>query len=230
MPQTSKKTNKTFSPQEEGEKGLDADDRLDELWTIEIESLPLTTDSNLTTQTNRIWQTKATYQVPMRLLACGERKCEHFATLFASDNFAEAQSRTSRIQLHELAFKAFPTMLDFIGGDPNSKLTITTETAIALYHLGGYFDNKALRNEAEHFWRKDVTYQYEMLHNYYEHAQCFREDAVLDALKDRMHSLIIYDGGSLPPIVTRPTQSSGFQSSRSFPIKWTWKDFTVLQD
>lgn len=208
MPRTRKarkETKKTSSPQE---KGLDPDDSsLDEVWTIEIEPLPLNIDGDVPTK--RIRQTKATYQVPKRLLACGERKCQYFATLFANDNFAEAQSRTSRIQLHKHAFKAFPAMLDFIGGDPKSELTITTESAVALYHLGGYFDdNKALRNKAEQFWRKDVVQQpYEMLHIYYEHAKCFHEDAVLDALKDRMglflHSLTFDEPDSLPPIITK---------------------------
>lgn len=211
MPRTHKNIKKKISFSQEEEKGLDDyslsfdelsqekgldgfSHSLEEVWTIEIEPLPLTTDGDPITQTKhirRIRQTKAIYEVPMRLLACGDRKCGYFATLFATDSFADAQSRTSRIQLHELAVKAFPAMLDYIEGNPTSKLTITTESAIALYHLGGYFDNKALRSEAEQFWRKDVTEQpYEKIHIYYEHARCFQEDTVMDALKDLMNLFV----------------------------------------
>jgi hypothetical protein len=53
------------------------------------------------------------YNVRKCVLADGPRRSEYFVRLFENDgNFAEAQDKTSRIELNELQAKAFPEFLD----------------------------------------------------------------------------------------------------------------------
>jgi hypothetical protein len=103
-------------------------------WTLLISYE--TTDENekeSTTKTDEYHLHKAT-------LAVGLRKSEYFARLFkAGGRFAESSSNTSRISLTKLEAKAFPHLLDYLYS-VDADLEISTETATALHHLGGYFE------------------------------------------------------------------------------------------
>ncbi len=108
-----------------------------------------------------------TYHVHKTFLAHGPRRCEYFVKLMRNeDRFRENQTKTSRIELHPLAAKTFPVLLDFVYGYDHS---ITTETASAFRYLGGYFGVNATQNFFLCFVRKDISLA--NLHVYYSHAQ-----------------------------------------------------------
>jgi BTB/POZ domain len=69
--------------------------------------------------------------------------------------FSEAQDNTSRIELNELAAKAFPEFLDYVYM-PGQKMEFKTENATALYSLAKYFDVQRLRYGAKQFFRQDL--------------------------------------------------------------------------
>jgi BTB/POZ domain len=54
-----------------------------------------------------------TYHVHKYVLATGPRRSEYFVRLFRH-GFAESHNSTSRIELDEIAAKAFPVLLDFL--------------------------------------------------------------------------------------------------------------------
>jgi len=59
-------------------------------------------------------KTHSTYHTHRVTLSLGSKKSEYFERLFQSENFVEQKTRTSRIELDELAAQAFPVMLDFM--------------------------------------------------------------------------------------------------------------------
>jgi len=85
-------------------------------WTIEIVSETTTEGGKVTTKTD-------TYHVHKHVLSTGPRKSEYFTRLFQNEGrFAESQSKCSRIELHELAAKAFPAFLSFLYAPEIKKL------------------------------------------------------------------------------------------------------------
>jgi hypothetical protein len=108
-----------------------------------------------------------TYHVHKTFLAHGPRRSEYFCKLLSSeDRFKRNQMNTSRIELHPLAAKAFPVLLDFVYGFDHS---ITTETAPAIRYLGECFEIRATRKFFSGFFKKDISLA--NLHVYYSHAQ-----------------------------------------------------------
>jgi hypothetical protein len=72
------------------------------------------------------------YHVHKCILASGSRKSGYFIKLFSNGGrFAEAQNSTSRIELKEIAAKAFHDFLDYLYW-ANSSPNMTTENATAL--------------------------------------------------------------------------------------------------
>ena len=131
-------------------------------WTIEIVTLDQIT----------------TYHVHKAHLAAGAYKSEYFRRLFQGNHFAESQSNTSRIELHELAANAFPDLLNYLY-TMERPLNIHTENATALYHLGHYFEMRRLRWEAKQFWSNDLTVKTCAL--YYEHATLLHDEKIHQA-------------------------------------------------
>jgi hypothetical protein len=113
------------------------------------------------------------------VLSVGSRKSECFTRLFQNDNFQESQSRTSHVDLHEIAADAFPAMLDHVCKQ-TSELIIDTKTAVSLHHLGQNFEIWRLRWEVKQFWQNDLDLS--NCHVYHEHACIFQDDKVLKAV------------------------------------------------
>jgi len=131
-------------------------------WTIEV-----TVNSKL----------HSTYHVHKCMLSVGSG---YFSRLFGtSKSFSETQNNKSSIDVHELAAKAFPVMLDFLyflWGDGESP--IIDNNCTALYYLGAYFEIRRLRKEARRYrkysmrscWPKPFSL-------YYEHAKIFHDES-----------------------------------------------------
>lgn len=111
----------------------------------------------------------------------------YFDRLIKSAHYRESADQTSRIELHELAAKAFPAMLDYVyGGD----LLIETDSASALYHLAQYFEVRLLRRDAKRFWTEDLCL--ESCATYCEHAQIFHDDKLLSAVAALCAKVILF--------------------------------------
>ncbi|CAB9512037.1 nervous system development [Seminavis robusta] len=120
-----------------------------------------------------------TYHVHKATLACGDRKSEYFDRLFQNgDKFPEGQQSTSRIELHLMAAKAFPDMLDYLY-DHSKELNISTGTAASLYHLGEYFEIHQLKCDALEFIKKAPLTIYDVI---VEHAMKFHNDTIIEAI------------------------------------------------
>lgn len=121
-----------------------------------------------------------TYHVHKYMLGCGARRSNYFAKLFRNGtSFKEGTSNTSLIDLDALAAEAFPSLLDYVY-EPNLVLKITTENAVALLHLGEYFEMKHLRRDALFFCKKAISLK--NVDTYYEHATAFHNEAILDSI------------------------------------------------
>lgn len=109
-----------------------------------------------------------TYHVHKVILAKGPRRSEYFFRLFRDGGrFAESETATSRIDLVEIAAKAFPQLLDYMYSI-DGKQEVTTENASALPWLGQYFEMRRLRWDALQFCINDLSAQ--TCGTYYEHA------------------------------------------------------------
>ena len=92
--------------------------------------------------------------------------------------FIELQTNTSCIELEELAAIAFPYMLDYIYS-MDHVLDVTTQTATALYYLGGYFELRSLRWDAKQFWLRDMDST--TCGTYYEHSKILQQERIQQA-------------------------------------------------
>lgn len=118
-----------------------------------------------------------TYHVHKVILAKGPRRSEYFFRLFRDGGrFAESETATSRINLVEIAAKAFPQLLDYLYSI-DGKLEITTENATALHWLGQYFEVRRLRWDALQFCINDMSPQ--TCGTYYEHALLVQNHKIL---------------------------------------------------
>jgi len=131
-------------------------------WTIETASLSVDQKT-----------THSIYHVHKTALSVGPKRSEYFERLFQSDNFAEQQTRTSRIELDEVAAKAFPAMLDFLYSWDESP-DISHENSVALHYLGRYFEIRSLRKQVRKFWKNEM--ESDMLGLYYEPSKIFRDE------------------------------------------------------
>ena len=141
-------------------------------WTIEVsyqqQAKKKKARGSAASNTNNTMKTDI-YHVHKANLASGPRRSEYFVKLFQDGGrFAESSQKTSRIELDEIAAKVFPQLLDYVYS-VEAPLEISTESATALYHLGGYFEMRRLRWEAKQFWQKDMTSA--NCGMYYEHSQ-----------------------------------------------------------
>ena len=89
------------------------------------------------------------YHVHRNMLSIGPKRCDYFARLFKNNKgnnkgggsgsgFKENRSKISRVQLHPLAAKAFPILLDYLYSWDDT-LDVTCKNAAALRFLGTYF-------------------------------------------------------------------------------------------
>ena len=146
-------------------------------WTIEL-SRSSTTERD---QAQRFRQSHV-FVVPMRILARGERKCGYFARLFESGTFSESQTKTSHLQVDQLAITAFPQMLDYMS-DESTPLSITTETATALYYLADYFENDTLGSHVEEFLKSDIALANSGM--YYKHSKALQTETITEMIAAR---------------------------------------------
>jgi len=121
-----------------------------------------------------------TYHVHKMVLSVGSKKSDYFCRAFQTKNVKEWQEKTSRIELHPLAAKAFPVMLDYLYG---KNLRISHENAAPLYHLGDYFGIQPLRNTAQRYW--ETTMRLEHCGVYYEHAKIFDQEDLMTCVAVR---------------------------------------------
>jgi len=139
-------------------------------WTIEIVEANATGgEDDGTTRASRV------YNVHKNVLSVGPKKSLYFERLFQNKNFAESDSKTSRIELEKLAAKAFPTLLDYLYSQEH-KLELTTDNASALSFLGQYFEMHRLRWEASRFCKNDMSL--ETVATYYQHAKIFLDEKI----------------------------------------------------
>ena len=147
-------------------------------WTIEIFSEESTTSTTLETSTEN---ETMKFHVHKVVLAVGPKKSLYFQRIFQNDNFQETDTQASRIQLHALAARAFPEMLDYLySTEPQEealKSIITTENATALHHLAQYFDIPLLRADVMLFCTKDLNISNCSM--YYEQAKLFNDESLL---------------------------------------------------
>jgi BTB/POZ domain len=137
-------------------------------WTIEIVSKTEADDCEAKGKA-------ATYHVHKFFLACGLRSSDYFERLFRNKHFREAESSSSRIELHTLAADAFPLLLDYVYGHKHV-LSIDCNSATALHFLGDYFEIPALRMDALQFVIKDMTL--ENVVTFYSHAVVLSDNVV----------------------------------------------------
>jgi len=127
---------------------------------------------------------QSTYHVHKAVLSAGGKTSEYFACLFSNTNLKEHESQTSRIDLEDLAAKAFPVMLDYLYQPwrdiAHSDLTL--ENSVALHYLGRYFEVCGLRKTVRNFWRRKMTMHswsttsnVDALGMLYEHAKLFND-------------------------------------------------------
>jgi len=158
-------------------------------WTIEIVTKETDKDGKVSTKTG-------VYHVHKHVLATGPRKSEYFARVFhEGGRFAESKSNTSRIELHEIAARAFPDVLDYVYAGER-QLNVSTMNAAALHYLGGYFEMRRLRWEAKQFWKKDLGIK--TCGRYYCHAKIFEDEKILKAAAKTYADSILQVDASLP--------------------------------
>jgi len=138
-------------------------------WTLEISSTELSSNGERK-------EKRQTYHVHKNILSVGPKKSLYFERIFLSLNFAESETKTSKIELNEAAAKAFPFMLDFLYSRED-KLELSTENATALHFLGQYFEIHRLRWETARFCKIDISM--DNLVAYYEQGKLFHADAIL---------------------------------------------------
>lgn len=88
-----------------------------------------------------------TYHVHKVIIAAGEHKCNYFAHVCRSKNFAESETQTSTVELPSLLAEALPLLLDYVYGRGLPQKF--ANQAVSLYHLAQYFDNEPLMNKVK---------------------------------------------------------------------------------
>ncbi|GKY93353.1 hypothetical protein MPSEU_000302900 [Mayamaea pseudoterrestris] len=130
------------------------------------------------------------YHVHKCHLISGSCKSNYFSRLFSEGGrFAESQNGTSRIELHELAAKAFPSFLDYMYCSDHH-LPLDTENATAYSFLSKYFDMPQLRIKVKAFWKKDVR-QKKACEIYYEHAFLLNESKIHRAAAEHCRNYLM---------------------------------------
>lgn len=124
-------------------------------------------------------QVATCYSVHRSVLSVGAKTSGYFVRIFQNENFAESRTKVSYIELHELAARAFPAMLDYLYS-PSDALDIAHDNAAALHHLGQYFGIASLRKRARQFWKDSMTIA--QCGTYYGHAKIFQDDKLVQAV------------------------------------------------
>ena len=162
-----------------------------------------------------------TYHIHKMVLSVGSKKSDYFCRAFQTKNLKESQEKTSRIELEEVAAKAFPVMLDYLYG---KNLRISHENAAPLYHLGDYFGIQPLRNTAQHYW--ETTMRLEHCGVYYEHAKIFDQEDLMTCVAVRCtNSFQLPDSleaSGTASFVKSLTRSFGSEFSSSTAGSPTW--------
>lgn len=139
------------------------------------------------------------YHVHKAILSMGPRRSEYFATLFKQSHLSEFQTSTSRINLEESAFEAFPAILDYIYTDKNVKFA--TKNATAIRHLAHYFGIRPLWKCASAYIRGDFSL--ETAATYLPESVLYHDEklehACLDIFAERMEEVNRRTLTKLPP-------------------------------
>jgi len=133
--------------------------------------------------------THGRYRVHRAKLVAGNKGCDYFVTLFRNECFEEAKTNTSRIELQPLAADAFPVFLDYLYSEDDELISCTPENAVALRHLGEYFDMESLSSNALRFCATDMKNTSDNFGMYYEHAKIFNDEYILKTLVKRCCSV-----------------------------------------
>lgn len=121
----------------------------------------------------------STYYVHKVVLSFGDKSSEYFSRLFQNEGRKEHETKTSRIELDEVAADAFPVTLDFLYSlwDEGEEKPMKPDNVAALYHLGSYFEIAQLRIKAREFWKANMTLQH--CASYYEQAKLFQNEELI---------------------------------------------------
>jgi len=146
-------------------------------WIIDI-TYPVETAEGETAQKTK------TYHVHKSVVAVGARRSEYLARMFLQQTAAGKNNNTTTIHLECLAAKqVFPIVLDYWYNGPDRPLSITTEAAPSLYHLGQRLEIPPLMEEVQHFWECDLTV--DNLATYYQQAVLYGNDVLMEHVIDR---------------------------------------------
>ncbi|GKY99093.1 hypothetical protein MPSEU_000864800 [Mayamaea pseudoterrestris] len=124
------------------------------------------------------------YHVHCCILTVGPRKSVYFESICnQASNFQEGMTRTSRIELDEIAAKEIPAMLDYMyDRDARKQLKTTTESATGLHFLSLYFNIASLRFDTMSFIKNDLSRR--LCHIYYKHSCILHNKKVLGVVVD----------------------------------------------
>jgi len=120
-----------------------------------------------------------TYHVHKVSLSVGMKRCMYFRRLFQNKRLKEHETCTSRIELHELAAKAFPVMLDYLYS-PSNEFDINAGNSVPLYHLAEFFDCPLLRSKVRLYWKNVL--QVDDLATCYGHCKFFPDEKAYQAI------------------------------------------------
>ena len=81
----------------------------------------------------------------------------------------EHKTNTSKIELHELAAKVFPNLLDFMYLDCRF-----SGSSVPLYHLGQFFEIPSIRSAIRGYWKR--TDYLSNVTGYLDHIKIFNCD------------------------------------------------------
>jgi hypothetical protein len=140
-------------------------------WKVEVTRINGVKDS----REGKIFET---YHVHRCFLGAGPRQSDYFNGVFQANNLEESQSGVSRFDLEESAADAFPAFLDYIYSF--NDVDVTTESAVALRHLGNYFGVSCLFNAVSIFIIEQDLNE-ENVHIYCAEALLYHDLEIVDA-------------------------------------------------
>ena len=154
-------------------------------WTIEIAAFKSTpNDSSAaysgssTNDETKVILSTAKYCVHKAMLSVGSRKSTYFERLFQNKNLREHETRTSYIELEEIAAKAFPVFLDYLYG--NELAIDSLVNAVALDHLSQYFGVSCLQTRMQQYW--DYETVTEAYGSYFQQAKIVRDETIIQMI------------------------------------------------
>jgi BTB/POZ domain len=178
-----------------------------------------------------------TYHVHKNILALGPRRSEYFVRLFESEGtFAESQDNTSRIELHDLAAKAFPEFLDhmyYYKTGVGNEVEFTTDNATALYSLAKYFEVRRLCHDAKKFCLQDLQTS-KTCSTYYDHAKQLQASSILEATTNYCvrSDMSLFTHSRLLHVTDAQFWIDLMEERLRQPINWSgirWRDIEMSQ-